>query len=109
MVMNQSGRQKGHLVQLTVSVILAAVILASCSHEEIIEGDVITLYPVFNNEIETTVITRAAANEYTAYTGHRQNIYAEAVCHDGTSTTASMTHPDGSCPMRTTRDAGSLE
>ena len=83
MAMNQSGRQKGHLVQLTVSVILAAVILASCSHEEIIEGDVITLYPVFNNEIETTVTTRAAANEYTAYTGHRQNIYAEAVCHDG--------------------------
>ena len=83
MATNQSGRQKGHLVQLTVSVILAAVILASCSHEEIIEGDVITLYPVFNNEIETTVTTRAAANEYTAYTGHRQNIYAEAVCYDG--------------------------
>ncbi len=83
MAMNQSGRQKGHLVQLTVSVILVAVILASCSHEEIIEGDVITLYPVFNNEIETTVTTRAAANEYTTYTGHRQNIYAEAVCYDG--------------------------
>ena len=83
MVMIQSGRQKGHLVQLTVSVILAAVILASCSHEEIIEGDTITLYPYFTNEIETTVTTRAAADEYAPYTGHRQNIYAEAVCYNG--------------------------
>jgi len=82
MVMIQSGRQKGHLAQLTVSVILAAVILASCSHEESIEGNTVTLYPVFNNEIETQVITRAAA-DYATYSGHRQNIYAEAVSYNG--------------------------
>lgn len=82
MVMIQSGRQKGHLRQLTVCVILAAVALVSCSREESIERGDVTLYPVFSNEIETSVITRAAA-DYTTYSGHRQNIYAEAVAYEG--------------------------
>lgn len=81
MVMVQSGRKKGHLRQLTVFVLLAAVVLASCSREDSIGRGDVTLYPVFNSEIETPVITRAAA-DYTTYSGHRQNIYAEAVAYD---------------------------
>ena len=65
---------------------LMATVLVSCSREEStesIENDLVTLYPIMNNEIETQVTTRAGADDYESYTGHRQNIYAEAVPYNG--------------------------
>lgn len=85
MEMNQGSRQKGQFKQLTAFLFIAATVLLSCSREENsqLEDDLITLYPVMNNEIENQVLTRAQASDYIAYSGHRQNIYAEAVAYDG--------------------------
>ena len=88
MEMNQGSRQKGQFKQLTAFLFFAVIVLLSCSREENsqLEGDLVTLYPIMSNEIETQVTTRAgaeSAENYIAYSGHRQNIYAEAVAYDG--------------------------
>ena len=87
MEMNQGSRQKGQFKQLTAFLFVAATVLLSCSREENpqLEGDLVTLYPIMSNEIETQIATRAQASDYIEYSGHRQNIYAHAVAYDGDS------------------------
>ena len=83
MTIFQDSRIKGLMIQLSALIVLVAGVLVSCSRQDIESDDTVTLYPVvINSEIETTVTTRAAS-DYTVYSGHRQNIYAEAVAYEG--------------------------
>ena len=61
-----------------VSLLLAAVVLVSCQQDEL-DKNLVTLYPVVERNIETTVQTRALAGYSEYNTGaNRQTIYAYA-------------------------------
>lgn len=73
-----------NLSRLCASVLLAAAVLVSCQRDDIIYRKMVTLYPVVESNIETTVLTRALTG-YSAYnSGSRQTIRAYAVNHDYT-------------------------
>lgn len=79
----QNNFKKGPFRQLAAAFMLIAVALISCSREEVTESNLVTLYPIMSNEIEPRILTRAQSDNYTPYSGHRQNIYAEAVAYSG--------------------------
>jgi hypothetical protein len=61
-----------------VSLLLAAVVLVSCQQDEL-DKNLVTLYPVVERNIETTVQTRALTGYSSYNTGaNRQTIYAYA-------------------------------
>lgn len=75
---------KTNLIRLCASVLLAATALVSCQRDDIVDRNLVTLYPVVERNIETTVLTRALTG-YSAYnSGSRQTIRAYAVNHDYT-------------------------
>lgn len=75
---------KTNLIRLCASVLLAAIALVSCQRDDIVDRNLVTLYPVVERNIETTVLTRALTG-YSAYnSGSRQTIRAYAVNHDYT-------------------------
>ena len=75
---------KTNLIRLCASVLLAATALVSCQRDDIVDRNLVTLYPVVESNIETTVLTRALTG-YSAYnSGSRQTIRAYAVNHDYT-------------------------
>lgn len=75
---------KTNLIRLCASVLLAATTLVSCQRDDIVDRNLVTLYPVVERNIETTVLTRALTG-YSAYnSGSRQTIRAYAVNHDYT-------------------------
>lgn len=70
---------KTNLIRLCASVLLAATALVSCQRDDIVDRNLVTLYPVVESNIETTVLTRALTG-YSAYnSGSRQTIRAYAV------------------------------
>lgn len=70
---------KTNLIRLCASVLLAATALVSCQRDDIVDRNLVTLYPVVERNIETTVLTRALTG-YSAYnSGSRQTIRAYAV------------------------------
>ncbi len=73
-----------NLNRLCASVLLAATALTSCQRDDMEDRNLVTLYPVVERNIETTVLTRALTG-YSAYnSGSRQTIRAYAVNHDYT-------------------------
>lgn len=67
-----------------VSLLLAAVVLVSCQQDEL-DKNLVTLYPVVERNIETTVQTRALTGYSSYNTGaNRQTIYAYAANADET-------------------------
>lgn len=73
---------KTNLIRLCASVLLAATALTSCQRDDIVDRNLVTLYPVVERNIETTVLTRALTG-YSAYnSGSRQTIRAYAVNQD---------------------------
>lgn len=70
---------KTNLIRLCASVLLAATALVSCQRDDMEDRNLVTLYPVVESNIETTVLTRALTG-YSAYnSGSRQTIRAYAV------------------------------
>ena len=74
------GLQHTNLIcDICVSILLAAVVLVSCQQDDIVEKNLVTLYPVVERNIETTVQTRALTGYSSYNTGaNRQTIYAYA-------------------------------
>lgn len=74
-----------------VAMTAIALLLFSCQNEQITDDRRITLYPVIDNKIETTVMTRADAvdkTQYTEYTGDaRQALAVKAIAYEPNSTT----------------------
>ena len=74
-----------------VAMTAIALLLFSCQNEQITDDRRITLYPVIDNKIETTVMTRADAvdkTKYTEYTGDaRQALAVKAIAYEPNSTT----------------------
>ena len=81
------GLQHTNLIcDICVSILLAAVVLVSCQQDDIVEKNLVTLYPVVERNIETTVQTRALTGYSSYNTGaNRQTIYAYAA--NGTDVT----------------------
>ena len=77
--MRIKGLQHTNLICVNcVSLLLAAVVLVSCQQDEL-DKNLVTLYPVVERNIETTVQTRALTGYSSYNTGaNRQTIYAYA-------------------------------
>ena len=67
------------------SLLLAATALVSCQRDDIEDRNMVTLYPVVERNIETTVLTRALTGYSEYNTGQRQTIHAYAVNPEATS------------------------
>ncbi len=85
--MRIKGLQHTNLICVNcVSLLLAAVVLVSCQQDEL-DKNLVTLYPVVERNIETTVQTRALTGYSSYNTGaNRQTIYAYAANADETVT-----------------------
>lgn len=85
--MGIKGLEKRNLIcVICASILLASTALVSCQRDGIIYRNMVTLYPVVESSIETTVLTRALTGDYSPYnSGSRQTILAYAVNSDETS------------------------
>ncbi len=85
--MGIKGLEKRNLIcVICASILLASTALVSCQRDGIIYRNMVTLYPVVESSIETTVLTRALTGDYSPYnSGSRQTIHAYAVNSDETS------------------------